>query len=288
MDSSSHHIDTAFSRTLGWITEAELAVLKNSKVAIAGLGGVGGGHLLTLVRLGVGRFNLAEHDIFERTNFNRQAGAFESTCNKSKLSVLVKMALDINPSLEIQQFPTGLTDDNRADFLSGVNLFVDGLDIFAMDVRREVFRECYTRRIPALTVAPLGAGMSAMAFLPGKMSFQDYFRFREESIEHQILRFLLGISPSLLQAKYLVDRKYFNLKERKTPSTIMGCQLASGVAGTISMQILLNRGFDRPAPWSMHFDSYLMNLKNTYTWGGLSNPILKVKLFLIKKIFSGT
>ena len=66
---------TAFSRNIGWVTEAEQTSLRQARVAIAGLGGVGGAHLLTLARLGVGRFNISDFDRFEQHNYNRQVGA---------------------------------------------------------------------------------------------------------------------------------------------------------------------------------------------------------------------
>ena len=47
---------TAFSRNIGWLTEAEQTVLRDKRVAVAGLGGVGGSHVLTLARLGIGAF----------------------------------------------------------------------------------------------------------------------------------------------------------------------------------------------------------------------------------------
>ena len=50
----------AFSRNIGWITEQEQGILKSKRIAIAGMGGVGGSHLLTLTRLGVGNFNIAD------------------------------------------------------------------------------------------------------------------------------------------------------------------------------------------------------------------------------------
>ncbi|MFZ2293610.1 MAG: ThiF family adenylyltransferase, partial [Polaromonas sp.] len=70
--------DRAFSRNIGWVTQAEQEKLKRSRIAIAGLGGVGGGHLLTLARLGISNFNIADFDDFDVHNLNRQAGAFMS------------------------------------------------------------------------------------------------------------------------------------------------------------------------------------------------------------------
>jgi len=78
----------AFSRNIGWLTEDEQQRLRGARVAIAGLGGVGGFHLLTLARLGVGRFNIADLDRFELANFNRQAGASVSSLGRPKVEVL--------------------------------------------------------------------------------------------------------------------------------------------------------------------------------------------------------
>jgi len=95
----------AFSRNIGWITEQEQQVLRETRVAIAGMGGVGGSHLLTLTRLGIGRFSLSDFDRFGVENFNRQAGARLSSVGRPKLETLVEMALDINPHLDIRTFP---------------------------------------------------------------------------------------------------------------------------------------------------------------------------------------
>ena len=92
----------AFSRNIGWVTESEQQVLRGKRIAIAGLGGVGGGHLLTLARLGIGSFSIADHDRFDVVNFNRQAGAFVDTLDRPKVEVMASMARGINPELDIR------------------------------------------------------------------------------------------------------------------------------------------------------------------------------------------
>ena len=69
----------AFSRNIGWISREEQILLGQKKVAIAGLGGAGGEHLLTLARTGIGRFAISDFDFFDIHNFTRQAGAAMST-----------------------------------------------------------------------------------------------------------------------------------------------------------------------------------------------------------------
>src|SRR5512140_246302 len=95
--SNAFNYAEAFSRNLGWVTEAEQNALRGTRVAIAGLGGVGGSHLLTLTRLGIGGFNIADYDTFNLVNFNRQAGASMASLGRPKVAVLSQMARDINP-----------------------------------------------------------------------------------------------------------------------------------------------------------------------------------------------
>ena len=83
--------DQAFARNLGWVTREEQARLRGKRVAIAGMGGVGGVHLLTLARLGVGSFSIADFDRFDWANFNRQVGATVDTVGRPKVDVLAEM-----------------------------------------------------------------------------------------------------------------------------------------------------------------------------------------------------
>mgnify|MGYP002137541986 FL=1 len=106
--------EEAFSRNIGWVTEAEQAALRGKRIAIAGAGGVGGVHLLTLARLGVGAFTIADMDRFDLVNFNRQAGAMMSTLDRPKVEVMAEMARDINPELDIRIFPDGVNEIGRA------------------------------------------------------------------------------------------------------------------------------------------------------------------------------
>src|SRR6185312_16928694 len=84
----------AFDRNIGWVTDWEQQALRCKRVAIAGMGGVGGFHLLTLARLGIGAFSIADLDRFETANFNRQIGATMRSIGRPKTEVLSEMALD--------------------------------------------------------------------------------------------------------------------------------------------------------------------------------------------------
>ena len=239
---------TAFSRNIGWITPQEQLALRSKRVAIAGLGGVGGSHLLTLARLGVGSFSVADFDDFELANFNRQAGAFTSTIDQPKLKTLIKMAREINPQLDIREFPKGINRSNTDDFLAGAHLYLDGLDFFAVEPRVDVFAACHRLSIPAVTAAPLGMGVALLNFLPGRMSFEDYFRMSGHDEQEQLLRFLVGLSPAMLQQGYLIEPNAVDFNHHRGPSTPMACDLCAGVAATQVLKILLKRGNVISAP----------------------------------------
>jgi len=265
--------DEAFSRNLGWVTQNEQSLLRTRRIAIAGLGGVGGSHLLTLSRLGIGAFNLADFDSFELANFNRQAGAGMSHLQQKKLDVMADLALDINPELDIGRFSAGVQADNIDEFLEGVDLYVDALDFFALDIRRAVFAACAEKDIPAITAAPLGMGVAFLAFLPGQMSFEEYFRLEGQEPDEQAIRFLLGLSPAMLQMKYLADPSRVDFSAQKGPSTPMACDLCAGMAGTQALKILLGRGRVPVAPHGLHFDAYRNKFVKTWRPGGNASPL---------------
>ena len=273
----------AFSRNIGWVTRAEQQVLRNKRVAIAGGGGVGGVHLLTLARLGVSKFHIADFDTFDIVNFNRQVGASMSTLDQPKVDVMARMARDINPEIDIKVFPAGIDHANLPAFLDGVDLYVDGLDFFAFAIRQQTFALCAQLGIPATTVAPLGMGAALLNFMPGKMTFEEYFQWGEHSELDKAIRFVVGLAPAGLHRPYLVDPSAVSFAERRGPSTIMSCQLCAGIAATEALKILLGRGGVLAAPRGMQFDAYRNTLSRTWRPGGNRNPLHRLAIIIGKR-----
>ncbi len=283
---SQFDYSTAFSRNVGWVTEREQAVLRGKRIAIAGLGGVGGSHLLTLTRLGIGGFHISDFDTFDLVNFNRQVGASMSHLGRPKVEVLAEMASDINPELDIVPFPKGVDEGNVDAFLDGADLYVDGLDFFAVAARRLVFRKCAQLGIPAVTAAPLGLGTSVLNFLPGRMTFEAYFQLDGQDEPEQLLRFLLGLSPMQIQMGALVDDTRLDLDNHRGPSTPMGCELCAGVAASQALKILLHRGDVIAAPRSLHFDAFSNRMRVLWRPGGSNNPLQRLTLGVARKQMS--
>src|SRR5687768_16039351 len=232
---------TAFSRNIGWITEAEQESLRHKRVAIAGMGGVGGVHLTTLARLGIARFSIADLDTFELANFNRQAAATVSTLGCPKVDTLAAVARDINPECDLRIFRDGVHRGNIDQFFEGVDLYVDGLDAFAFPARELGFEYCGRHRIPATSVAPLGMSAALLNFLPGHMTFEEYFRLSGSSDGEKAISFLVGFAPALLHLLYHVNASRVNLAAARGPSTGLSCMLCAGVAAAEAAKILLGR-----------------------------------------------
>ena len=126
-------------------------------------------------------------------------------------------------------------------------------------------------------------GVSFLAFLPGGMTFEDYFRMDGHGEEEQLLRFLIGLSPRMLQTQYLVDRTRLDLKGRKGPSTPVGVDLCAGVAGANAIKLLLGRGQVLSAPTALHFDAYRNRFLKTWRPGGNANPLHRMLLAMARR-----
>jgi len=272
-----------FSRNLGLLTAREQGQLATSRVAIPGLGGVGGIHVTTLARLGIGRFHLADPDTFEVVNFNRQFGATMETVGRAKVEVMAEWVGKVNREAEVVSFPEGIHAGNIDCFLDGVDIVIDGLDFFALDARRLLFREAARRGLYVITAGPIGFSCAMLVFDPRGITFDDYFDIHDgmEELE-QRLRFALGLTPRATQLPYL-DLAHVDLRAGKGPSLALATDLCAGMAAAEALRILLKRGRPRCAPRYFQFDPYRwIYKKGVMPWGN-RNPIQRLKLAYLRR-----
>jgi hypothetical protein len=227
----------AIERNLGLFTEHEQARLQRARVAIAGLGGVGGGTFLDLCRLGVGHFSIADPDTFADSDRNRQRGACSSSIGCNKTEVLTAAARSINPEVDIRAFPEGLTSDNADDLLAGAHFAVDALDYFALAERQALHDRARRRGLTVSLAAIFGFGASLAVFTPTGPGFGDLFGRVEGVLPlgHRLEfgRFLFPIIPD-----YLDVRTYLQAlrNERPIPSLSPPASIAAGLQ---SMEVAL-------------------------------------------------
>jgi molybdopterin/thiamine biosynthesis adenylyltransferase len=187
-------------------------------MAIAGMGGVGGIHLITLARLGIGAFHIADPDDFELVNFNRQYGATLRNLGQGKAEVMAEEARAVNPELRLRVFSEPITPENVDEFLDGVDVLIDGIDFFEIDARRLVFREARRRGIWAITAGPIGFSAAWLIFSPTGMSFDEYFDLNDTMDRaDQLVAFLVGLTPRATQRTYM-DLSRVDPRAGKGPS----------------------------------------------------------------------
>ena len=277
--------EAAFARNLGLVSEPEQGRLRKATVAIAGLGGVGGGYALTLARMGVGGFRLADPDTFSVANFNRQAGATGSSVGQNKAETIGRMVLDINPEARVWTSRAGIDPGNIDTFLDGADLALDGIDFFALEARRLLFARAREKGLWVLSAGPLGFSTAFLAFSPKGMSFDAYMDLRPGMTrEEQLIAFLVGIAPRATHQAYM-DFSKVNVESGAGPSLGAACQLCSGVIGVASLAILLGRPPSRPAPAFSQFDPYRgLYRRGRLRWGN-RGPLQRLKRVLVARMF---
>lgn len=283
--SKAHFYEEAFSRNIGLFTPDEQSRLENATIAIPGMGGVGGIHLITLVRTGCSRFHLADFDAYEPANINRQYGAKITSFGKSKLDAMIDEAHAINPFLTIEPFPQGITQQNMDAFLDGVQVVIDGLDFFSFDIRRQLFNRALAKGIHVITAGPMGYSAAMLIFSPDKgMRFDEYFNIIEGMTdEEKYLSFALGLSPRPTHIQYM-DLNRVSLESKAGPSLSIACQLCAGLAATEAVKIILKKGKIKSAPHYFQFDPYVQKYRKGKLRLGNRHPAQRAKIKLVKKI----
>lgn len=273
-------ISHEFARNIGLVDRAVQARLLATRVAVAGVGGVGGIHLLTLARLGVGKFAIADMDTFERANVSRQFGAARSTIGRNKAEVMAEMLKDINPDVEVRVVTAAIDRDNVADFLAGADYFVDGIEFFEIEARRALFHRAREQGIYALTAAPLGFGATLQVFSPRGMTFDDYFGISEAMpYLEKLAAFAAGLAPRPYHLKYL-DLKQVSLKERRGPAVAPACTLAASLVATSVARLVAGEPVNA-VPHYTQLDMYRSKFRTGYLWLGGRNPLQLIKRRII-------
>ena len=121
-----------FSRPERLIGADALRQLHNARVAVFGIGGVGGAAVEALARAGVGHFLLVDKDVVDVTNLNRQIIATVETVGRPKTEVMKERILAVNPEAEVETRQCFYLPDNAAEFdLSAFDYVVDAVDTVA-------------------------------------------------------------------------------------------------------------------------------------------------------------
>jgi len=142
-------------RTALLVGESGIEILKNARVAVFGLGGVGGYAAEALARAGVGALDLIDKDVVDETNLNRQIIALHNTIGMDKVEVMASRINQINPDIVVNTYKLFYLPENAATFdLSVYDYVVDAID----NVTAKIELACRTKEAGIPLIASMGTG----------------------------------------------------------------------------------------------------------------------------------
>lgn len=230
-----------FARNIGIYTQEIQDLLKNATIAIGGAGGTGGATAFTLARQGVGHLKIADPELFEADNINRQQTAFISTLNQPKASVLERICKDINPEIDITLYKDGVLKSNVDDFVRNADVVVDAIDYNAPEDKLALYRKARENGLYVMSSPISGYGSLVFCFDPNGVTVEEIFEFPEDEKllrKHKIPpRKLIGceldyVAPDFFEV--IASGKYI-------PSNGASCCIAAAAVSIDILKILLLR-----------------------------------------------
>lgn len=245
----NNQYDAKFQRNIGIFTQEEQQQLKNSTIAIAGMGGVGGLLAERLIRLGIGKLKITDSGTFEVSNLNRQYASSDQTINQNKADVLYDELKKINPTAEIVHHNKGIRTMKDAEaFVDGSHLVVDEMDYGAW--KESVFLQRSARKngVHYLFSGAIGFGALLTNFSPDGITLEEYNGIETDADLEKIQtdsvssEKVLPIIPS-----YASDAMSMEMLQeivsghRPVPTCSIGVGLASLIAASETVNTLLKR-----------------------------------------------
>ena len=155
-------VENAFCRTEYLIGQEALQKLKNAKVAIFGIGGVGSYVVEALARVGIGSFVLVDKDTVSISNLNRQIIATLSTIGKNKVDIAKERILSINPNAKVETFTDFFMPGNTSIINNSITYIVDAIDTVTAKI--ELVMQAKKLNIPIISSMSTGNKLDPTRF----------------------------------------------------------------------------------------------------------------------------
>ena len=169
--------------------------LKNSKVCVVGVGGLGNPITSRLAAMGVGTLRIVDRDVIELSNLHRQTMFDESDVGQVKVEVAAKKLQKLNPDCKIEALAISVNDYTALEVVEGCDVVIDALD--SVNARYALNKACVKFGIPFVTGAAVGVSGQAFTILP-KESACYYCMFPELNEDTMPTCSIEGVHPSIL------------------------------------------------------------------------------------------
>ena len=215
-----------FSRTERLLGAEAVERLSRCRVAVFGLGGVGGHAAEALVRSSVGALDIVDGDTVAPSNINRQTIALHSTLGMPKTKAAAERFLDINPNLQLRCFQFRLSEETAGEFdFSEYDYVVDAID----DVRAKVLLAVSCKAADVPLISSMGAGNKTD---PTKFQIADIYKTSVCPLARVMRRELKQRGIERLKVVYSTEPPHAPTmeNERVVPAS---CAFVPSVAGLI-------------------------------------------------------
>ena len=272
--------DERTDRNIGWITKGEQDILRKSVVGIAGCGGMGGLLAMALVRAGVGEVRIADCEMFDVSNINRQFGAGRSTIGRSKALTTARMVRDAIDDSVLIVYPEGITEETVHSFLDGCDVACDEIEVLAIDARILFHQHARQLKVPLFNCNTAGFGTNLFLYTHESMTmeeatgltYQEACRLRaqagqghQDALDRIVTAMMRAVVPNL--PEYSPDepeanREAFHARfknERKVPIIATNPVFAAGfLADRVLLHLLKDSGVERDITPTPVMPGYLM------------------------------
>jgi len=138
--------------------------LKDAKVCVVGVGGLGNPITTRLVSMGIGKIRIIDRDVIELSNLHRQTMFDDSDVGEIKVEVAARKLRKLNPDVQIEALPLSVNDYNANEVIDGCDVVIDALD--SVNARYSLNKACVEKEIPFVTGAAVGISGQAFTILP--------------------------------------------------------------------------------------------------------------------------
>lgn len=220
-----------FTRTEMVLGEENMKKLKDSHVAVFGVGGVGGNCIEALVRSGIHTISIFDNDVVSLTNINRQIIALQSTIGLKKVDVMKDRLLDINPNVDVHTYDIFVTKDNfdSIDF-SVFDYVIDAID--TVSTKLLIIEKCKANNIKVISCMGTGNKLDPTKLMITDIEKTNYCplaKVMRHELKKRRIRKVKVLASTEIPIKLKVENKE-NINKRSVPGS---CAFVPSVAGLI-------------------------------------------------------
>ena len=215
------------SRTISLLGEGSIEKLKNKKIIIFGIGGVGGYTCEALARTGVGQIDIVDSDTVSLSNINRQIIALHSTVGQKKVDVMKSRIFDINENIVVNAYDKFITPENLNEIdLKNYDYVIDAIDTVSSKIAIAEF--CDKEGINVISSMGAGNKLNPCAF---KVS--DIYKTSVCPLAKAVRTALKKKGVKKLKVVFSDEEPYVNTISENGKRVPASCAFVPSVAGLV-------------------------------------------------------